>query len=270
MSGPYYMKLNWGDWHKDTRHLTRAQHGAYFLLVGEAFRLKGYLPDDDAKLAAWALCTPEEWGAEKPIIMAFFQLKRGRWTHKRVLEEVTKCQTISCKRKRAGKAGGLSRRGKQKEIPEANAEQKASYIEIEIEPYNTLSLARVREEAGDALASMASYPGIASLHGLNALLRGAKPCDPEDVYAAVKQAAAWHRSKNGPNSMRTWTTAIRMAAENRDRRLSGAPNVISLEGKNGQQIGVGGGASNNRQSSHERQFAAFARVLGEGNSGGGG
>ena len=72
MSAPPYMKLFWGDYHKATRHLRRDQHGAYFLLIGEAWRLGGSLPDDDDLLAAWALCTPEEWAPMKPIIMAFF------------------------------------------------------------------------------------------------------------------------------------------------------------------------------------------------------
>lgn len=87
----------------------------------------------------------------------------------------------------------------------------------------SLSLERVRECAGDALASMATHPGIASLHPLNALLVGERPCDPEDVYAAVTSAAAWHRSRAGPGKMTSWTTAVRIAAENRDRRIAGAP-----------------------------------------------
>ena len=41
-----------GDYHRKTRHLTQAaQHGAYMLLIGEAWQRGGALPDDDEMLA---------------------------------------------------------------------------------------------------------------------------------------------------------------------------------------------------------------------------
>lgn len=106
MSAPPYMKFFWGDYHKATRHLTRDQHGAYFLLLGEAWRLGGSLPDDDRMLAAWALCTPAEWSEMKATVMGFFSLRRGKWTHDRVREELANYETTSRKRKEAGKRGG--------------------------------------------------------------------------------------------------------------------------------------------------------------------
>lgn len=121
MSAPPYMKLFWGDYHKATRHLTRDQHGAYFLLIGEAWRLGGALPDDDAKLAAWALCTIEEWSVMRPIIMDFFALRRGKWWHDRVREELAAYESTSRKRKEAGKKGGSASGGKAKRNEEANA-----------------------------------------------------------------------------------------------------------------------------------------------------
>ena len=128
------MKLYWGDYHKATRHLTRDQHGAYMLLIGEAWRLGGTLPDDDALLAAWAICTPAEWATIKSTIMAFFSLRRGKWTHDRVREELASYETISRKRKSAGKAGGLVSAGKDSENMEANAKQLPTKPEPEPEP----------------------------------------------------------------------------------------------------------------------------------------
>lgn len=79
-------------------------------------------------------------------------------------------------------------------------------------------------EAGDALASLAVCPGIATIAPLRALLTGPTPCDWElDVLPAIASAAAWHRARAGPGSMKSWTTASRIAAENRDRRLAGPP-----------------------------------------------
>lgn len=134
MSAPPYMKLFWGDYHKATRHLTRDQHGAYFLLIGEAWRLGGSLPDDDRVLAAWALCTPQEWADMKPIITAFFTLRRGKWVHDRVREELAHYENVSRKRKSAGKRGGSASVGKQEENPEAIASQKTTKPEPEPEP----------------------------------------------------------------------------------------------------------------------------------------
>ena len=134
MSAPPYMKLFWGDYHKRTRHLKRDQHGAYFLLIGEAWQLGGALPDDDAKLAAWALCTPDEWAAIKPVVMEFFALRRGKWWHDRVREELASYEATSRKRKEAGKKGGKASGGNTTGNQEANAFLLPTKPEPEPEP----------------------------------------------------------------------------------------------------------------------------------------
>jgi uncharacterized protein YdaU (DUF1376 family) len=138
MSAPPYMKLFWGDYHRDTRHLSREEHGAYFLLLGEAWNRGGFLPDDDVMLARWALATPEEWARLKPVVMALFKPARGKWRHKRIVEELANYDDVSRKRREAGKRGGSARRGKDTGIPEANAiaiaEQKPTKPEPEPEP----------------------------------------------------------------------------------------------------------------------------------------
>lgn len=139
MSAPPYMRLYWADYHQDTRHLSRDEHGAYFLLLGEAWNRGGYLPDDDVLLSRWALATPDEWARLKPIVMAYFRpASKGRWRHKRISEELAAYEDVSRKRKAAGKRGGASKRGKDSENPEANAtsiaEQKPTKPEPEPEP----------------------------------------------------------------------------------------------------------------------------------------
>lgn len=133
------MKLYWADYHQDTRHLTRDEHGAYFLLLGEAWNRGGYLPDDDVLLARWALATADEWTRLKPIVMAYFRpATRGRWRHKRVSEELASYDDVSRKRKAAGKRGGSAKHGKHDENSEANAtaiaKQKPTKPEPEPEP----------------------------------------------------------------------------------------------------------------------------------------
>lgn len=74
----------------DTRHLTRDAHGAYLLLLIEAWRRpRCSLPDDDNLLAKLTCSTLEEWKSLKPIVMAFWKLdgRRREWTQKRLLKE---------------------------------------------------------------------------------------------------------------------------------------------------------------------------------------
>lgn len=135
MSAPPYMKLFWADYHQDTRHLNRSEHGAYFLLLGETWNRGGYLPDDDALLARWTLSTAEEWSDLKPIIMAFFTLSRGQWRHKRIARELGAYAVVSRKRKEAGKRGGAASHGKHEDKSEAIARQKPA--KPEPEPYKS-------------------------------------------------------------------------------------------------------------------------------------
>ena len=72
----------------DTRHLTAAQHGAYFLLLMMAWRSKtNSLPDDDEKLAAWAAMDRRSWAKSKPIVMAFWKKVNGEWRQERLDDE---------------------------------------------------------------------------------------------------------------------------------------------------------------------------------------
>jgi uncharacterized protein YdaU (DUF1376 family) len=74
----------------DTRHLSTLEHGAYLLLLIEAWRRpRCDLPDDDAILARLAGLSGDEWQSIKPTVMAFWR-RDGRcrtWTQKRLSKE---------------------------------------------------------------------------------------------------------------------------------------------------------------------------------------
>jgi uncharacterized protein YdaU (DUF1376 family) len=76
----------------DTRHLSTLEHGAYLLLLMEAWRRPTTtLPDDDRLLARLAGVSAEEWEAMREIILAFFQ-RDGRsrtLKQKRLFQEAT-------------------------------------------------------------------------------------------------------------------------------------------------------------------------------------
>lgn len=74
----------------DTRRLTTLEHGAYLLLLMEAWRRPNCdLPDDDRLLARMAGLPEAEWADIKPIIMAFWKFDgRGKvWKQKRLTKE---------------------------------------------------------------------------------------------------------------------------------------------------------------------------------------
>ncbi|MEO7467546.1 MAG: DUF1376 domain-containing protein [Sphingobium limneticum] len=74
----------------DTRHLSTLEHGAYFLLMMEAWRRPSCsLPDDDVMLARLAGLDPDGWATVKPIILAMWKLDRRSktWTQKRLTKE---------------------------------------------------------------------------------------------------------------------------------------------------------------------------------------
>lgn len=57
----------------DTRHLSTVEHGAYFLLLIEAWRRPNCdLPGDDAIIARLAGLTVEEWAAIRATVLAFW------------------------------------------------------------------------------------------------------------------------------------------------------------------------------------------------------
>lgn len=208
MSAPPYMKLYWGDYHKATRHLTRDQHGAYFLLIGEAWRLGGSLPDDDRMLAAWALCSPAEWAEIKDVVMAFFAARRGKWVHDRVREELASYEATSRKRKEAGRKGGSASHGKDNANSEANARLKPTKPEPEPEP--------VEGEANASSVGSAEPNPTASLFEVEEIearpdpAPKAKPWELDPDFAALWSGAtaeARSRAKSKENVWPHWRVA---------------------------------------------------------------
>ena len=74
----------------DTRHLTTEEHGAYLLLLIEAWRRPGCsLPDDDGLLARLAGLPADRWEQVKPVLMELWKRdgRRKTWTQKRLSKE---------------------------------------------------------------------------------------------------------------------------------------------------------------------------------------
>lgn len=121
MSAPPYMPFYFGDYARDTGHLTRGEHGAYFLLLKAMWTSGGKLPADDKKLARLALCTPEEWVEVREVVLPYFKRRGGVLRHKRIDVEVAKYANTSGKRSEAGRKGGRQTANKNKHVAQTNA-----------------------------------------------------------------------------------------------------------------------------------------------------
>lgn len=85
-----YMPFWVEDYHRDTRHLSTEEHGAYLLLLMAAWEApSNALPDDDKFLAAIAKVTLPRWVKMKQTVLAFWSLdgRSKMWVQKRLKKE---------------------------------------------------------------------------------------------------------------------------------------------------------------------------------------
>lgn len=123
-----WMALYPSDYLADTAHLTRAQSGSYMFLLMNYWQTGKALDNTDDRLALVARMTPEEWQAEKAILGEFFQIKRNKWTHKRVEVEIQKVLLKSTKNSESGKKGA-QRRAETSSERQANAKRTLSHTD---------------------------------------------------------------------------------------------------------------------------------------------
>ncbi len=103
---PFYI----GDYLRDTMHLNTEQHGAYMLLIF-AYWMNGPLLDDNDYLSSITkLCRPD-WENVRPVMEGFFKVENNFWYHKRIDAELSKANSLSEAKMRAGKAGMEKRWG---------------------------------------------------------------------------------------------------------------------------------------------------------------
>jgi uncharacterized protein YdaU (DUF1376 family) len=101
-----WMPLYIADYLRKTMHLTRDQHGAYFLLLMACWDRGGRLPNDPGQLAGIARATAFEWRKLAPVILSFFSVEGEYLTQSRVIEEREKAARLSEARRQAGLQGG--------------------------------------------------------------------------------------------------------------------------------------------------------------------
>lgn len=108
----------------DTRHLSTEEHGAYLLLLMEAWRrADGSLPDDDLLLARLAGLSRERWAEAKPVVMAFWKRdgRKKTWSQKRLEKE-----RLYVREKRQSAKDAAASRWKDKKKDNASAKRSQS------------------------------------------------------------------------------------------------------------------------------------------------
>jgi uncharacterized protein YdaU (DUF1376 family) len=96
------MPFYWGDFYRDTRHLSKLQRDSYMCLIGH-YWTTGALPDDDQQLARITDCTLEEWQADRSVLQALFH---DGWKHKRIEAELRRQADKIAKAREHGQKGG--------------------------------------------------------------------------------------------------------------------------------------------------------------------
>lgn len=102
---PFYV----ADYLRDTRHLSATEHGAYMLLIMQAWTQGGLLPLDPVRLARIAGLSREEWSEMGEMVMEFFVRTDDGYRHNRVDRELARAKGMVEQRKAAGKASAAKR-----------------------------------------------------------------------------------------------------------------------------------------------------------------
>lgn len=120
-----WMPMYWGDYLRDTGHLSTAQHGAYLLLIGHYWTTSKSLPDNDDMLRQVTRMTPAEWKKARPVLAEFFTSEGGRWVHRRIEAEMLQASDKQAKRSARSSAAASARWSSRNapSMPQASAKQ---------------------------------------------------------------------------------------------------------------------------------------------------
>lgn len=88
MSVKPWMPIYWGDYLRDTTHLSAAEHGAYLLLIGQYWQTECPIADNDEYLRRTARMEKAEWRKSRKTLEAFFIVADGVWRHARIDAEI--------------------------------------------------------------------------------------------------------------------------------------------------------------------------------------
>jgi uncharacterized protein YdaU (DUF1376 family) len=277
------MKLYVADYLGDTHHLGALEHGAYLLLLMSMWRAGGSLPLNDVNLSRLARCSEAEWKGIRETVLAYFVKGRGRISHKRLSEEMSKYDSVSGQRSKAGKEGQRQKANKIKppastfasdlesncrhnQSQNQNHKDIASALEREDGQIDIPELERRLLEAADGVMDLTS-PATHILGPILALIRPGvgPPADlAMDVLPTIKARAA--RMPKGRT--RGWGYFVAAIIDARDARLLGAPAVTERPPHDLQSPDSPSAKRLAREDRHARAFAVSEQLIAQRAQGG--
>jgi uncharacterized protein YdaU (DUF1376 family) len=105
-----WMPLYIGDYLRDTQKLQAEQHGAYLLLILEAWTHDGRIPTDPEELSTIARVPLDRWQSHTAAkVLPFFRQCGDSYVHDRVAQELERARSNFEQKSRAGAAGAAAR-----------------------------------------------------------------------------------------------------------------------------------------------------------------
>jgi uncharacterized protein YdaU (DUF1376 family) len=194
-----WMPLYIGDYLADTGHLTGAEHGAYLLLLMQAWTRGGPLPAEDERLRALARLDRREWARARNAVLAFFERDGDVLRNPRLERELARVADVNSRRAQAGRIGA-EKRWKNNGRPMANGMAKPmakgmaknGYPHPQLEPPKEIppspSFPNGKEVEGVSSAGAAEPPAGDGNGG-----KPPKPTRPEIPMALLNDmAVAWN------------------------------------------------------------------------------
>ena len=117
-----WMPIYWGDYAKDTGHLSAVHHGAYLMLLKHYWVTGAPLPADDAQL--WRIACADSlahWRKIKGVVLAFFEEEDGMLRHGRVDHELANAQGNAERRAEMARRAAEARWNKPQDDAPSNA-----------------------------------------------------------------------------------------------------------------------------------------------------
>lgn len=95
-----FMPMYWGDYHRDTGHLTTIEHGAYMLLIGHYWTRGEPIDCCDEQKRRVTRMTSTEWKKSRDTLANLFEVDGEIWRHKRIDAEIAEAERLRDARSR--------------------------------------------------------------------------------------------------------------------------------------------------------------------------
>jgi uncharacterized protein YdaU (DUF1376 family) len=220
-----------GAYLRQTGRLTAAQHGAYVLLLLEAWAHDGLIPDDDEELAQITRMSPREWRSNKAKVLRFWVPVDGGYRQERLDQELARAKHLVAVKSEAGKASAEARKRQRKgnarstpvaTEPPTDGQQTSIPLQS---PYSDTNVsgadapidadAKAWRDAVELLTSNGRTDQKPARSFFGKLLKANPGLEARDLLSAIGQAIA-----NGTQDPQAYLTK---AAAGVDRRRTGAP-----------------------------------------------